>query len=361
MDSRGLNQRMVDVVETFQRVLDSIHAADPDVVIHAGDFFDKDRPPNIVIITAYKRLVKFQKLREGKPFILVAGNHDSPKAVGAGNILSIFGEHLQTEYSIPGVYVVETTPRRIELPEIGFEALCIPWGGENSGVDMKPLDKRNSSVIIAHGLDGALGLPGATLSLPRMHYQEWDYVALGDFHIRKELAPNAWYCGSTDYTSTNFWEEDLQKGWNLFDTESRDVRFMPVEPARARVPLADIDATGLSGVDIGDELLRNAHWEDGSLPMVRQCVRNCSPTSRAEVPNRIRLDLADRCLHYQLDMYLAPKDGEKGEAKPRGATLNEDWQNYAEARDLPLGLDRKEFVETGHKLMKEAGSDSSEN
>ena len=346
------------MVETFQRVLDSIASHDPDVVIHAGDFFDKDRPTNLVIITAYKRLVAFQKRRCGKPFILVAGNHDSPKAIGAGNILSIFGENRQTEYSIPGVYVVESIAARIALPEIGFEALCVPWRGESTDVDMLPTDKRNTSVIVAHGLDGALGLPGATLSLSRMNYEEWDYVALGDYHIRKQLAPNAWYCGSTDYTSSNFWDEDIQKGWILFDSRSREVEFVPVEPARAPLPLPEIDATGMDGAEIGEALRRNAHWAEESFPIVRQVVRNCTPSARADVSNEIRMELVDRCLHYHLDMYLAPKGDSEAQTRPRGATLGEDWQTHAESRELPSGIDRAEFIAAGHKLMKEAGGDS---
>ena len=352
---------MVDVVDTFQRVLDSILSKNPDVVIHAGDFFDKDRPPNLVIITAYKRLVRFQKLREGRPFILIAGNHDSPKAIGAGNILSIFGEHEQTEYSIPGVYVVESQARRVVLHEIRLEALCLPWRGETTTLDMTPIDRNYTCLIAAHGLDGALGIPGATLSLSRMHYDQWDYLALGDYHIRKELAPNAWYCGSTDFTSTNFWEEDLVKGWNLFDSETRRVEFVPVEPVRAPVPLPNIDARGLSGAEIGEALQRNAHWEDGAFPMVRQCVLNCDPIARAEVPHNVRTELQARALHYQLDMFLAPReDKSDGDTTPRGATLNDDWQSYAEERQLPLAIDRKEFIDTGHRLMKEAGSASSE-
>ena len=95
--------------------------------------------------------------------------------------------------------------------------------------------------------------------------------------------------------------------------------------------------------------------------MVRQVVKNCSPIARAEVPHKVRAELHQRALHYQLDMLLAPKEGaDKGETMPRGATLNDDWHAFAESRQLPFGVDRDEFVETGHRLIKEAASASEE-
>ena len=137
-DERGLNQRLVDVVETFQRALDSILSHDPDVVVHAGDFFDKERPSNLVIVSAYKRLVRFQRERGGKPLILIAGNHDSPKSADAANILRIFGEHEPSEYAIPGVYVV-SGPRDVHCDsEINLNA-CAYLGAQNfDAVDVRP-------------------------------------------------------------------------------------------------------------------------------------------------------------------------------------------------------------------------------
>jgi hypothetical protein len=195
-----------------------------------------------------------------------------------------------------------------------------------------------------------------------MNYTEWDYVALGDYHIEKPVTDNVHYCGSTDYTSSNFWEEGLQKGWKLFDSESREVKFIPVEPVRAPLPLPDIDAKGMTGSEIGEALQRNAHWGEDTFPMVRQLVRNCDADARANVPHAVRAELLQRALHYHLEMFLEPKEGkESAESLPRGATLSDDWQAFATQRQLTLSVDRAEFVETGHRLIKEAASASEEN
>ena len=36
---------------------------------------------------------------------------------------------------------------------------------------------------------------------------EWDYVALGHYHVYREVEPNAYYSGSIDYTSFGAWVE----------------------------------------------------------------------------------------------------------------------------------------------------------
>lgn len=361
-DERGLNQRMVDVVETFQKVLDDIVASEADVVIHAGDFFDSIRPLNLVITAAYKRLVKFQRQRENKPLIIIAGNHDSPKSVGIGNILTIFGEPDQTDYSIPGVYVVESRARRIVLPDFGFEALALPWGGEDVSFEIKPENPKNDSVLIAHGIEQSLGIAGATLSTSRMNRERWSYVALGDFHIRKHIVDNVWYCGSTEFTSTNFWDEVESKGWLLVDTDLNEPTIRRVEPVRSAFTMDTIDAMGISGQEIGDQLLRNAHWDATTQPMVKQAVINCDVIARSEVPVEIRNELSSRALIYDLKMFLAPRSGGKdGTQAERGATLHDDWAVFAEDRQLALGVNRKEFVEAGHRTMREAEGDSQEN
>jgi DNA repair exonuclease SbcCD nuclease subunit len=359
-NQRGLNQRMVDVVDTFQKVLDDILACDPDVVIHAGDFFEKYRPENLVITTAYQRLNEFQSKRGAKPLIIVAGNHDSPKSIGVGNILRIFGDHESGSYSIPGVYVVEGSAQRITLP--GFEALALPWGGEGTAKEVVPENRRNVCVLIAHGLDISLAVPNATLSVSRMNYDQWDYVALGDYHIRKSLKENVWYSGSTEFTSTNFWEEEgTPKGWNLFDSESGKTEFRRVDPVRWVRTLETIDAEGLSGQEIADQMLRNKNWDESALPVIRQKVHNCDPLARTDIPAETLNELKSCCLHYEFVAQIKRREVQEADGTvARAATLDDDWKAYAEKRSLPLGLERDEFVATGHRLLKEAAGDSSE-
>ena len=45
------------------------------------------------------------------------------------------------------------------------------------------------------------------ISRDELDASRWDYVALGHYHVYREIAPNAFYCGSIDYTSVNTWGE----------------------------------------------------------------------------------------------------------------------------------------------------------
>lgn len=362
IDERGLNQRMVDVVTTFDRYLESILAEEPDIVVHSGDFFHMSRPPNNAITAAYRRLVKFQADRGRKPFLLASGNHDSPKSIGVGNILRIFGGPEPEDHAIPGMRIVESSAARLRFDNLSFEALVLPWSGENPGFAIEPASAADVSLLVAHGLEQSLNIQGATLSLSRLSPEKWSYVALGDYHINKQLAPNVHYCGSTDYTSTNFWEEiPHRKGWLLFDSDKNAVKFKPVEPARPAILLDDIDASGLSGSEIGEEMERRLTWDTESKPLVRQVVRNCDPRARAEVPAEVFQTLRGACLFYDADLRLQSRtDDHSASEQSRGTNLREDWAAFAAERKLPLGIDRDDFVDTGIKWMKEAEGDSQE-
>src|SRR5689334_22713252 len=85
----GFNQREVDVMRTFRTCLDQIAEADPDIVVHSGDFFHVVRPSNATIVAAFKALTAFQTKRGGRPFILIGGNHDTPRITESGNILAL--------------------------------------------------------------------------------------------------------------------------------------------------------------------------------------------------------------------------------------------------------------------------------
>src|SRR5579862_1895734 len=112
-----MNQREVDVLETFQHCLNAIAERDPDVVIHSGDFFHVVRPTNYALIGAYRMLSRFQNRRMGKPFVIIGGNHDTPQTVESANILDLFAD-------IEGVSVEARMAKLVETPIASV--LCVP-------------------------------------------------------------------------------------------------------------------------------------------------------------------------------------------------------------------------------------------
>src|SRR5512136_307166 len=93
----GINQREIDIYDAFTRCIDYAVKTKPDLVLHAGDLFDSVRPTNRAITVAVQQLLRLSK--EEIPFVVISGNHETPKLRETGNIFTIF-EHLKNVYPI---------------------------------------------------------------------------------------------------------------------------------------------------------------------------------------------------------------------------------------------------------------------
>src|SRR5690606_31478007 len=83
---------------------------------------------------------------------------------------------------------------------------------------------------------------GAAIETAAIRPERWDYVALGHYHIATELAPNMWYAGGIERTSTNVWEEaQEEKGFLTYDTDARRATLHPV-PTRPVIDLPRFSA-----------------------------------------------------------------------------------------------------------------------
>src|SRR6058998_3725383 len=88
----GINQREADVARSFQTAIDKTVALRPELVLIGGDVFHNVRPTNPSIIHAF---LQFSRLRAALPdaeIVLIAGNHDTPRAAETGSILRLFRE-----------------------------------------------------------------------------------------------------------------------------------------------------------------------------------------------------------------------------------------------------------------------------
>jgi DNA repair exonuclease SbcCD nuclease subunit len=351
----GWNQREEDVLGTFDRVLASIADWDPDVVLHTGDFFDVVKPSNHTIVAASERLSSFQRKRGYRPFVIVAGNHETPKSHDAGCILRLFGTAAGGGL-VEGVFVAIDEACSLPLP--GVEVFAVPTRGlgARAGGAFRPSGKEKRNVLAAHGLDASLGLSHSDFALSEFNPDDWDYVALGDYHIRKRIGENAAYSGSTDYTSSNLWEEiGIEKGWFLVDLDSKHFEFVPVKPIRTAIDLPVIDAKGLTGKEIGDALEARSEEIMAEFPIVRQRLWNVHPAVRADIPSSTLRAIRLRCTHYRLDIQI---EAAEGSHLPRGGgSLEAEWSEFVSRRELPAGIDRDALVSAGTKLLMEVQDD----
>lgn len=254
----GLNARERDVSLAFRSAVDRIIELDVDLVLVAGDVFHTVRPSNNAIADAFRQ---FSRLRAGlprAPVVVIAGNHDSPRAVETGSILRLLAE-------IPGVYVVDDVARRVHLPELDTTVLCLPHNALSASEEivLEPDQGAASNILMLHGTvtGGAASerlryvseYGGAQVDTSLIEPARWDYVALGHYHIATELAPNMWYSGGIERTSTNIWEEaGSAKGFLTYDTVARSATFHQL-PGREVVDLPRFSARVRSTEGGGEE------------------------------------------------------------------------------------------------------------
>jgi hypothetical protein len=353
----GVNQREADVFQTFQRVLSSISEHQVDLVLHTGDFFHMVRPSNHTIVQAFNALAQFQKKRDYAPFVIVAGNHETPRTSDAGCILRLIGNPEGTG-NIPNVYVfIDHISARLLSPRC--EILVVPDRGlpQVPETRLVPQSQADTRILALHGLTSPLKIPEPEINLQDLHLSQWTYVALGGYHIRSQVGSNAAYPGSTDYTSSNIWEETKHpKGWLLIETEPFQITFVEVKPARPAYDLPVIDARGLSGEEIAERIMQNAVWDPEEMPMVRQKVIGASPSARREIPAECLRTLKARSLYYLLDVSTTstPSTPLPRSSSHPSASLLQEWGEFVNRWECPPTITRQELLQAGMELLKEA-------
>ncbi len=248
----GINARERDVALAFRAALDRVVDLGPDLVLIAGDVFHTVRPSNAAIADAFRQFARLRARLPGAPVVVIAGNHDSPRAVETGSILRLLAE-------IPGVTVVDQDARAVHLEELDTTILCLPHNALASGepIALEPDPDAAVNILMLHGTVAGGGAEeklryvseygGVKVEASEIRPERWDYVALGHYHIATELAPNMWYAGGIERTSTNIWEEAATaKGFLTYDTESKEATFHPL-PSREVVDLPRFSALRIVG------------------------------------------------------------------------------------------------------------------
>lgn len=360
----GINQREADVAHAFRRAIDSVIALRPDVVAIAGDVFHTVRPMNPAIIHAFHQFARLTRELPEAVVVLVAGNHDRPRATETGCILRLF--------SPLGIHVVDDEPKRLSFPERDLSILAVP---DLSGPlpELTPESGVRHNVLVLHGeVEGMLPpylarTDRASIEIPReaIGAPQWSYVALGHYHVHREIAPNAFYSGSLDYTSANPWGELVEereaglpgKGFIEFDLDSGEHRFHHIEPSRPLVDLPSINARGRSAAELDEEIRKTLDRCDGGIDgkIVRLVVRDVMRHVVRDLDHKAIRDYKRRALHFQLDARRPEVIRLAASGAPgRRPTLPELVELYLGRRPLENDLDRAALVQLGLHYLREA-------
>lgn len=362
----GINQREADVARAFERAVERTIALAPDLVVIAGDVFHVVRPSNPAILHAFRW---FLRLRAGLPdaeIVMVAGNHDAPRTAETGCILRLFREC--------GVHVVDGAAERMHFERLGCSVLCVPdTGHPRPALDPDPAARWN--VLLIHGeVEGVLPKEAAptdraTMEITRdeLGAQRWDYVALGHYHVAREVAPNAWYSGSIDYTSFNAWgelKEEAQAGLPGKGIIERDLAtgahtFHHLDASRALLDLAPLGAQGMGSADLDAAIRERVEQAPGGIDdkIVRLVVRDVPRHVARELDHKALREYRRRALHFHLDTRKPELVRQLGLAGPGGArrpSLADTVREKLRTRQLPADVDREALVALGLQYLAEA-------
>lgn len=361
----GINQREADVARSMQRVIDKVIELRPDLVLIAGDVFHTVRPTNPAILHAFKEFSRLMAMLPDATVVMVAGNHDTPRTAETGCILRLFKPL--------GIKVVDGATQQIRVGERDLTILAVPDMAQGRpSLEPDPTSKYN--ILLLHGeIEGVLPKYGRELDRSPMEItrkelaaEKWDYVALGHYHVYKSIAPNAFYSGSLDYTSTNSWGELAEerelgipgKGIIEYDLEKKTQTFHSLPPGRPWVDLAPLSGAGLSPASL-DEAIRDALDKcEGGIEdkIVRLVVRDVPRHILRDLDHKALRDYKRKALHFHLDTrrpeIVRP---EKGQAAPgRRASLADTVRDKLRSRILTENIDREALVELGLHYLREA-------
>ena len=252
----GLSTRLMDFLRAYDQVVDYALENDISLVVFAGDAY-KTRDPSPTYQREFAQRIR-RLSAAGIPTVLVAGNHDTPHAMGRATTVQIFAT-----LEVENVYVAKKPEViNIETKDGPVQVVALPWVTRSALLARdeyknKNLEEINQLILdrivnIVEGTDGLISqldpaVSGATPTILAAHAtvqgavygsersvmlgQEvilppslarnpaFDYVALGHIHKHQVLneEPPVIYSGSIE--RIDFGEEREDKGFVVAEVE----------------------------------------------------------------------------------------------------------------------------------------------
>jgi DNA repair exonuclease SbcCD nuclease subunit len=300
--SSGLTLRQEDVVAGFVDAIDQIIALKPDLCLHTGDLFHHVRPTNRILALAGDQLHRLAEER-GIPTVIICGNHDSPRQPHIGAALDVFG-HVQN------LYIASASElRTFRFGDTIIWALPHCVTGETltkETAGCAPDSSARYNILMAHGV--AAGMP--EFRMVELGEQEisldvinrFSYTALGHYHNCVQVAPRAWYAGSTERLSQS--ERESRKGFLEVELNPLSIRFHEVR-CRAMIDLPVIRAEGLRGDQVVEAIEREMAAGESEGKVTRVTVEGITEETLRTIPRERLAALREKA--FDLDIRLNRK------------------------------------------------------
>jgi DNA repair protein SbcD/Mre11 len=348
----GVNRRELDFEESFTAAIDAALAEAPDLIVWLGDVFDHPRPTYRSFRVAQRALLKIRE--HGVQLVAISGNHDTPRLPGTGSPYSALAD------TFPEVmFATRLSYAHFDLP--GLRVHCIP--------QMLTVDHTLEALQQADA-ERSLDRSNLLLTHPRVTQVEPKYadineievdaglikadlVLLGHYHFHTKVMEGMWYAGSTD-TFTFADDPDKPKGFVVLDTDTGEMRHVPVPSPRQLVTLPAVEALGLSPAEVESLVLeRAASVPEGAV--ARLFIDGVDPEAyRLLDLQRVR-DVASGALHLKLEPSFAGV--QMSVEIPDMDSMASRWHRYMEHQDL-TGYDREKLLDLGSGYLARAVEES---
>jgi DNA repair exonuclease SbcCD nuclease subunit len=290
---RGADVRERDVAAAFERAIGEVVRIGPDVMVVAGDVFDRPDPPAGALVSLARGLEALRTALPDVPVLMVAGPRDTPRRPGDPGALAVLD-------SFPNVEAATGLMRSLLIERLGLHACLVPYRAitRHPPALPEPDPRMRWNLLVLHATAQAGAGGGVTVDPA-----EWDYVALGGEHRRTSLAPRARYPGALERVALDPWDEAAdEKGFLTADLESGEIRFHAI-PGRPVVALAPVKV----GHGEPDRLRRRVREVTGEVPggieekIVRLRLQGATPGDLLALQGEPLRDLRRRALHLTVE------------------------------------------------------------
>ena len=117
---RGANLRERDVAAAFERAVQELVRIAPDVVVVAGDVFDRPDPPAGAVVALARGLESLRSSLPEAPVLMVAGPRDTPRRPADPGALAVLD-------TFPNVEAATGLTRSILMERLDLHACLVPY------------------------------------------------------------------------------------------------------------------------------------------------------------------------------------------------------------------------------------------
>ena len=290
---RGADMRERDVAAAFERASQEVVRLRPDVVVVAGDVFDRPDPPASAVVALARGLETLRVALPDTPVFMVAGPRDTPRRPGDPGALAVLD-------TFPNVEAATGLTRSILIERLGLHACLVPYRSVTRHPPALPDPDPHMrwNLLVLHAKI-AIGAEEGILVDP----EEWDYVALGGEHRRTKLSDRVRYPGSLERVALDPWDEAAdEKGFLTIDLEGGQVSFHSI-PGRPVVALAPVKVM----TEDPDHIRRRVREVMGEVPggiadkIVRLRLQGATPTDLLALQGEPLRALQGEALHLAVE------------------------------------------------------------